>query len=1105
MRNKLWLFLVVCLVQGLNAQTLQLTNLSQDVFCSTGKDTLRFSLDYSSIPPNSNIVLYQSTNPSFNPYLGQGDSIGFINIGGNTSSTGQIKTTCPEIVGIFIDACDQGGVLREVDNEYVIMTSGNSGFNVSDLRLKLPNNSINISSSNSCTFSTPSAATMTTLRNGTCDATTLIAASQSDFIPANAIVIVFTGRGTVFNYNFSSYCSSGQPIYILQNSCSPNTANFANNAPNSCPGQYRTTTITVGACADELTYYPCSLPPFDAANPNANDGNYVIHLSTTDTSSTTNGGIRNNTLDKCNGLNFDSIAGVKTFKYPIPNDGTNNGGTATNFCNDGYHYIKAITNPAGSQPVSNSIRYKLVCLDIATDVNNISICSGANAIINTSSSDPNATFSWTVSGGTNITGASAGSGNSINQVLTYSGTTKDSLIYTITATDAGCTKTKSVKVVVNACTTCIAFNLGADTAYCGTFTRTLNANNANAVWNTGVTAATITVNSPGKYYATCGAFTDTINITQSTGINFSFGTSNTTVCTGGNITLDASNAYDTYVWSTGAASQSISVTSPGKYWVDVFKNGCKGTDTISVTQIVTPTKPVLGKDTAFCGSFSMQLSNGSTQTQWTRNNVFVANASSITVTQDGMYIATVTNSCGSFSDTIIITQSSGINFSFGTSITTVCAGGSITLDASNAYDTYIWSTGAVTQSISISTPGKYWVDVYKAGCKGTDTITVSQINKPIKPLLGRDTTFCGSFSMQLSNGSTQTQWTRNNVFVANATSITATQTGMYIATVTNSCGSASDTILISNSSSLSVNLGRDTSLCTGNSIVLNAFNAGANITYLWSNGLQTPTIQVTTGGTYTVTVSDNSCSVTDNIKIDFIDKPTSFSLGNDTAFCGAFSKQLITNDATTTWSTNETGALITISSAGTFTAKISNQCGSKSDTIVITQHALPLVNIGNDTTLNCDSLNLNIGNSYQSIVWNTGDTLPTIMVNTSGVFSVRVTNAFCENSDSIRITIDCVYDVYMPTAFSPNGDGVNDFLAPLSYDLGTVVLSYTIFNRWGEKVFEMNNFTPDRLDIGWNGIFKGQPAQVDNYVYVYTAKMPDSTTKTYKGTFILLR
>jgi gliding motility-associated-like protein len=904
MYKKLFFTFFITWTIGLFAQSsvIQLTNLSSGTICSSGKDTVVFSVNYSGIPASSNIVFYQSTNPSFNPYAGQGDSIGFINVGSNTSNGTQLITSCPEIIGIFIDACDPDPLVEQ-DNEYIVITSG-QGFLVKNLQVDVPsatNKDINIPLGSNL-FGTPSAALMTQLRIGSCNASNLVAAGPSDSIPPNAIVIIFPSApllgGSVYNYNFSSYCSSGQPIYILQNSYHQPNGSFVNNAPNSCPGALRNTVIKNRTCTSTLTYDACTLPKFNAANPNANDGNFVVKLPNGVVSSTTNGGIKNNATDICNGLQFDSIVGATTIKFPIPNDGSNN--PATNFCNTGMHYIKAITNPKGSQPISNTIQFQLICLDVTATALKSNICSDSNAVIKISSTDPNATFSWTVSGGANITGATAGSGNTIHQKLTNSGSAKDSVVYNITAKDGTCTKFTSVKIVVEKC-----------------------------------------------------------NCT----IPFSFGATSTAVCSGGNITLDASTNYDSYDWSTGEKTHKITVIQQGTYWVNVYKNGCKGTDTILVTKI----------------------------------------------------------------------------------------------------------------------------------------------DKPIKPNLGKDTTYCGAFSQVLSTGDAQTDWYKDNVFISKGVSITATQTGTYIAKISNSCGAVADTIVLSASNNMSINIGKDTAICKGKTITLNATVSGSGITYLWNTGEKTAIISVSKAGKYDVTVSNGVCTIYDTILIDILNIPTKPTLGKDTAFCGIFSYQIKTGDNGTVWNTGASGASLTVTQAGSYIAEIKNQCGSAKDTIVITQYASPKVDIGRDTTI-CDSIMLSVGNgNYVSIVWNTGEKTSSIMVNTTGIYVVTVSNTNCKKSDSIHVKKECLYDIYIPTAFSPNHDGVNDVFVPLSNEKGMYIIDFLIYNRWGEKIFESQDFTPNDITKGWNGTYKGQEAQVDNYAFYCSAKMPDGQIKIYKGTVALLR
>ncbi|MBP8192359.1 MAG: gliding motility-associated C-terminal domain-containing protein, partial [Chitinophagales bacterium] len=861
---------------------------------------------------------------------------------------------------------------------------------------------------------------------------------------------------------------------------------------------------------DALTYAPCSLPIFDNTNPNVGDGNYAIHLPNTDTSSLTNGGIRNNASDKCNGLRFDSISGATIIKFPIPNDGSAN--PVTNFCNTGYHYIKAITHPNGSQPVSNTLQFKLICLDVATNVNNLSFCSGGNAAVNISSTDPNASFSWTVSGGTGITGASGGTGSTINQTLNYSGATKDSLTYNITATDGICTKTTSVKVVVNKCSSCNAFNLGKDTTYCSSFVRTLKTGNATSVWSTGVTGDSITVSSPGTYYATCGAFTDSIIIKKdTTARDFSFGTNSTSICKNGTISLDASTAFDSYIWNTGALSHSVTISSPGKYWVDVTKIGCKGTDTILVIEIDKEPKPNLGNDINVCSPLSQSLSTGNVNTTWYLNNAQVGTGATFTATQFGTYKAKVSNSCGDVYDTVIITEIVSLTKPNLGNDTTYC--GSFTRNLTTGVSQTNWTRNNVAittaPTITISQDGTYIASITNNCGTISDTIIILQNSIELKPNLGRDSTYCGNFSRILSTGNAQTQWFKNFSATpfATAASVTVDQTtpGTYVAKITNSCGSVADTIVISIANALNVNLGRDTAICNGSSLTLRATVPGASISYLWSTGAITPTISVNQFGKYDVTVSNGTCTVTDTIFVDVLDKPTIISLGNDTTICGDFSLQLFTGDAGTIWSTNAVGPQINVTKPATYIAENKNVCGSAKDTIVVTQFALPLVNLGKDTTI-CDSIVLSVGNgSFATILWNTGDMTSSIIVTASGVYKVKVSNANCTNTDSVKVNKDCFYDVYIPTAFSPNGDTINDIYVPISDVKGMLVIDFVIFNRWGEKVFESENFVPRDATKGWDGTFKGQPAQQDSYVYFFTAKMPDGEVKVYKGTFTLLR
>ncbi len=89
-------------------------------------------------------------------------------------------------------------------------------------------------------------------------------------------------------------------------------------------------------------------------------------------------------------------------------------------------------------------------------------------------------------------------------------------------------------------------------------------------------------------------------------------------------------------------------------------------------------------------------------------------------------------------------------------------------------------------------------------------------------------------------------------------------------------------------------------------------------------------------------------------------------------------------------------------------------------------------------------------------------------------------------------------DVALPTAFSPNGDGINDILYVRGAGIKTLDLK--IWNRFGQLVFE----TTDQKK-GWDGTYNGQPQPIEAYAYVLKATIIDGTTRTFKGNITLLR
>lgn len=213
---------------------------------------------------------------------------------------------------------------------------------------------------------------------------------------------------------------------------------------------------------------------------------------------------------------------------------------------------------------------------------------------------------------------------------------------------------------------------------------------------------------------------------------------------------------------------------------------------------------------------------------------------------------------------------------------TICEGAPTVLDAGNAGMTYLWSTGATTQSISVSTSGTYTVTVTNAsGCSSTDDIVVTTIPSPVKAL-GPDVKACVGQNVLLDAGNPNATYSWNTG--ATTRTINPVTSGLYIVIVTGTGGcTTTDSINVVFNALPIVNLGSDLNICIEDTTILDAGNAGA--TYLWSTGATTRTIKVNAAGTYSVTViNTNGCANTDQVVVT--NKPAPIASYTDTALNG---------------------------------------------------------------------------------------------------------------------------------------------------------------------------------------------------------------------------
>jgi gliding motility-associated-like protein len=116
------------------------------------------------------------------------------------------------------------------------------------------------------------------------------------------------------------------------------------------------------------------------------------------------------------------------------------------------------------------------------------------------------------------------------------------------------------------------------------------------------------------------------------------------------------------------------------------------------------------------------------------------------------------------------------------------------------------------------------------------------------------------------------------------------------------------------------------------------------------------------------------------------------------------------------------------------------------------------------------------------------------------------TNLFgCNTIDTISIKTFCPNsEIFIPNAFSPDGDGINDLLFVQGSGI-KLIKSFKIYSRWGELVFERTNFLPGDASNGWDGKIRGKPAAQDIFVYICEAICEKGIPATFKGNVAVLK
>lgn len=210
-----------------------------------------------------------------------------------------------------------------------------------------------------------------------------------------------------------------------------------------------------------------------------------------------------------------------------------------------------------------------------------------------------------------------------------------------------------------------------------------------------------------------------------------------------------------------------------------------------------------------------------------------------------------------------------------------------------------------------------------------------------------------------------------------------------------------------------------------------------------------------------------------------------FELGNDTTICQGSSLNL--NISATadvySWTDGNSQQNRTVTTAATYRATATKDGCSFSDEIKLSVLRAPVVYLGGDTTI-CggNAYTLNVSQPMSTYLWENGSTAATRLVDQSGLYWVRIENDCGVAFDSVRVNVEAYScDIFLPTAFSPNGDILNDVFAPKG---NFRMIQFKIFSRWGDVLFETEGYE------GWNGLLGQERYPVGVYFYELVYQVP---------------
>lgn len=317
-----------------------------------------------------------------------------------------------------------------------------------------------------------------------------------------------------------------------------------------------------------------------------------------------------------------------------------------------------------------------------------------------------------------------------------------------------------------------------------------------------------------------------------------------------------------------------------------------------------------------------------------------------------------------------------------------------------------------------------------------------------------------------------------------------------------------------------INARPDTFVCSVDTVTLHAQDG---VSYLWlpdlyldDNTIASPKVNPKASTVYTVTVTNQyGCMATDSVVIKSTDSVIA-ATSPDVSICEGQSTQLTSSGAVYySWSpdyrindTDNANPFVYPDVTTSYYVQAAVGSCIDEDTVVVTVLPLPEADAGEDVTINqgeSSQLNTTGTGNY---LWSPPDALDDATISNplasplnTITYQVTVSSSNgCKASDSVTVTVTHNHLFLVPNAFTPNGDGMNDFFQFFTKGISEIV-SVKVFNRWGQEVYQSTSGN----DNGWDGFFHTVPCEMGTYIYNITGITYDGNLLSEKGALTLLR